>query len=38
MFSQSYQAYSYRRIHGELSNKKISISEKVVRKIMKEEV
>lgn len=37
IFLESYEAFGYRRIHAELINKNIRISEKVVRRIMKEE-
>lgn len=37
IFANSYNAYGYRRIHKELDKMEISVSEKVVRKIMREE-
>ena len=37
IFDDNYQAYGYRRIHGELKNQGRAVSEKVVRRIMKEE-
>ena len=37
IFEDSYQAYGYRRLHGELKNQGTIVSEKVVRRLMKEE-
>ena len=35
IFEDSYQAYGYRRLHGELKNQGTIVSEKVVRRLMK---
>lgn len=37
IFHNNRNCYGYRRIHGELKNMKITVSEKVVRRIMKED-
>lgn len=37
IFLESYEAFGYRRIHAELRNRNIRVSEKVVRRIMKED-
>lgn len=37
IFTENQAIYGYRRIHSELKNRKIIVSEKVVRRLMKEE-
>ncbi|WP_371871914.1 IS3 family transposase [Marinilactibacillus psychrotolerans] len=37
MFKENQAIYGYRRIHSELKNRKIIMSKKVARKLMKEE-
>ena len=37
IFNDSYQAYGSERIYGELKNQGITVSEKVIRRLMKEE-
>ncbi len=37
IFNHSYQSYGYRRIHDKLKKKGITVSEEVVRRLMKEE-
>lgn len=37
IFNEAYECYGYRRIHISLQSKKIIVSEKVVRRLMKEE-
>jgi transposase InsO family protein/transposase-like protein len=36
IFERNYRCYGYRRIHASLSNRSVSISEKVVRRLMKQ--
>lgn len=36
IFNENYKIYGYRRIHLALKNKGITVSEKVIRKIMKQ--
>ena len=37
IFIENYSSYGYRRIHAELKNRKITVSEKVIRRLMEEE-
>ena len=37
IFERNYRCYGYRRIHAALSNQSVNISEKVVRRLMKQE-
>ena len=37
IFERNYRCYGYRRIHASLSDQSVSISEKVVRRLMKQE-
>jgi transposase InsO family protein/transposase-like protein len=37
IFERNYRCYGYRRIHASLSDKSVNISEKVVRRLMKQE-
>lgn len=38
IFIENYSSYGYRRIHAELKNRKITVSEKVIRRLMEEEL
>jgi transposase InsO family protein/transposase-like protein len=37
IFERNYRCYGYRRIHASLSDRSVSISEKVIRRLMKQE-
>jgi len=37
IFERNYRSYGYRRLHASLSDRSVSISEKVVRRLMKQE-
>ena len=37
IFESNYRCYSYRRMHASLTNQAVTISEKVVRRLMKQE-
>ena len=37
IFERNYRCYGYRRIHAALSRQSLKISEKVVRRLMKQE-
>lgn len=37
IFKDNYEAYGYRRLHAYLKNRNITVSEKVIRRLMKEE-
>jgi putative transposase len=37
IFESNYRCYGYRRLHASLTNQSLSISEKVVRRLMKQE-